>query len=107
MARTIRRVVESRGSTAFVVEHDVSALDFIADRIMVFEGEPGRQGYARSPEGLRSGMNRFLQVMAVTFRRDPTTKRPRVNKPGSRLDRYQKRVGEYYYDVIEAAEDEA
>jgi ATP-binding cassette subfamily E protein 1 len=107
MARTIRRVVESRGSTAFVVEHDVSALDFIADRIMVFEGDPGRRGYARSPEGLRSGMNRFLQVMAVTFRRDPTTKRPRVNKPGSRLDRYQKRVGEYYYDAIEGAEDEA
>lgn len=105
MARTIRRVVENRGSTAFVVEHDVSALDFIADRIMVFEGEPGRQGYARSPEDMRSGMNRFLQVMAITFRRDPTTKRPRVNKPDSRLDRYQKHIGEYYYDEIKVAED--
>jgi hypothetical protein len=39
MARVIRRVVESRGVVAFVVEHDVAAQDFIADRIMVFEGE--------------------------------------------------------------------
>jgi translation initiation factor RLI1 len=41
MARTIRRAVEDRGATAFVVEHDVSTLDFIADRVMVFDGLPG------------------------------------------------------------------
>jgi ATP-binding cassette subfamily E protein 1 len=35
--------------------------------------------------------------MGVTFRRDADTKRPRVNKPGSRLDKEQKESGRYYY----------
>ena len=97
VAKTIRRIVENRNVTAFVVEHDVSTEDFIADRIIVFDGEPGMCGIARTPTDLRSGMNTFLKNMEVTFRRDPTTKRPRVNKEGSRLDRYQKEIGEYYY----------
>jgi ATP-binding cassette subfamily E protein 1 len=97
MARTIRRVVEARNATAFVVEHDVVAQDFIADRLMVFTGEPGVKGFANPPTSLREGMNMFLREMNVTFRRDPVTKRPRVNKEGSKLDKYQKEIGEYYY----------
>jgi len=97
MARTIRRIVESRRATAFVVEHDVVAQDFIADRLMIFAGEPGIRGHAYSAVGLRDGMNNFLKEMKITFRRDATTGRPRVNKEDSRLDRYQKKIGEYYY----------
>jgi len=33
----------------------------------------------------------------VTFRRDFETKRPRINKVDSRLDREQKGSGEYFY----------
>jgi len=97
MARTIRRIVENRNAAAFVVEHDIVAQDFIADRLMVFTGKPGIRGLARKPTNLRDGMNMFLREMQVTFRRDPTTKRPRVNKEGSKLDRHQKAIGEYYY----------
>jgi ATP-binding cassette subfamily E protein 1 len=97
MARTIRRIVENKNATAFVVEHDVVAQDFIADRLMIFDGEPGMQGIANPPTTLRKGMNAFLKKMEITFRRDPTTKRPRVNKEGSRTDRYQRKIGEYYY----------
>jgi len=97
MARAIRRVVETHNVTAFVVEHDVVAQDFVADRLMVFTGEPGVRGTANSPTSLRDGMNMFLKEMEVTFRRDPTTKRPRVNKEGSKLDKFQKQIGEYYY----------
>jgi ATP-binding cassette subfamily E protein 1 len=97
MARTIRRVVEARNVTAFVVEHDVVAQDFIADRLMIFTGEPGKRGLANPPTTLRDGMNAFLREMGVTFRRDPITKRPRVNKEGSKLDKIQKEIGEYYY----------
>jgi ATP-binding cassette subfamily E protein 1 len=68
---------------------------------MIFSGEPGIQGFAKPPTGLRKGMNSFLKDMAITFRRDPQTKRPRVNKEGSRLDREQKGLGEYYYMGIE------
>lgn len=96
-ARTIRRVIENRKVTAFVVEHDVVAQDFIADRLMIFTGEPGLHGFANPPTDLRDGMNSFLRDMAITFRRDPQTKRPRVNKEDSRLDRQQKKIGEYYY----------
>jgi ATP-binding cassette subfamily E protein 1 len=97
MAKTIRRVIENRNVTAFVVEHDVVTQDFIANHIMVFTGEPGRNGVANPPTTLRKGMNTFLKEMQVTFRRDPATKRPRVNKEGSKLDKFQKELGEYYY----------
>jgi ATP-binding cassette subfamily E protein 1 len=97
MARAIRRVVGTYNVTAFVVEHDVAAQDFIADRLMVFTGKPGVEGKANSITNLRKGMNMFLKEMKVTFRRDPATKRPRVNKEGSKLDKFQKRIGEYYY----------
>ncbi|MGB9675553.1 MAG: ribosome biogenesis/translation initiation ATPase RLI [Candidatus Bathyarchaeales archaeon] len=97
MARAVRRVIENYNATAFVVEHDVVAQDFIADRLMVFTGEPGAKGFANSPTTLRDGMNMFLKEMGVTFRRDPMTRRPRVNKEGSKLDKFQKEIGEYYY----------
>jgi len=97
MARAIRRVVENHNVTAFVVEHDVVTQDFISDRLMVFTGIPGREGEANPPTSLRKGMNLFLKEMQVTFRRDPATKRPRVNKEGSKLDKLQKEAGEYYY----------
>ncbi|MEM2400968.1 MAG: ribosome biogenesis/translation initiation ATPase RLI [Candidatus Bathyarchaeia archaeon] len=97
MAKTIRRVVEDKNVTAFVVEHDIVAQDFIADRLMIFIGEPGLHGVAKSPMSLLDGMNAFLKEMNITFRRDPDTKRPRVNKEDSRLDKYQKKIGQYYY----------
>jgi len=97
VAKTIRRVVEARGAAAFVVEHDVIVQDFVADRLMVFSGQPGVEGHASPPMSLRDGMNTFLREVGITFRRDPDTKRPRVNKEGSKLDRLQKAMGEYYY----------
>jgi len=97
MARAIRRITKMRGVTAFVVEHDIVTQDFIADKLMVFTGEAGVRGHAGDPVSLEDGMNGFLEIMEVTFRRDPDTKRPRVNKPDSRLDREQKQSGRYYY----------
>ena len=97
MAKVIRRIVEDKNVTAFVVEHDIVAQDFIADRLMIFTGEPGIRGLAKTPVSLLDGMNMFLKEMGITFRRDPETKRPRVNKEGSRLDEYQKSIGQYYY----------
>ncbi len=97
MAKTLRRVVEAHGIPAFVVEHDVVTQDFIADRLMVFNGEPGVKGTANPPTSLRKGMNTFLKEMDITFRRDSVTMRPRVNKEDSQMDKFQKGIGEYYY----------
>ena len=99
-AKTIRRVTEAHSVTAFVVEHDVVTQDFVADRLMVFDGEPGISGLANAPTTLRKGMNMFLKGMNVTFRRDSVTRRPRVNKEGSRMDIFQKETGEYYYTKL-------
>jgi ATP-binding cassette subfamily E protein 1 len=46
---------------------------------------------------MKDGMNNFLQGVGITFRRDAISKRPRINKAGSRLDRSQKETGNYYY----------
>jgi ATP-binding cassette subfamily E protein 1 len=97
VAKALRRVMEKRGTSALVVDHDVYFVDLIADSLMVFEGEPGVRGTSHGPIGMREGMNRFLANVDVTFRRDEETNRPRVNKPGSAKDREQKRAGEYYY----------
>lgn len=97
MARTLRRVVEAHNVPAFVVEHDVVTQDFIADRLMIFSGEPGVNGTAKPPTSLRKGMNVFLKEMGITFRRDSVTGRPRVNKEDSRMDLFQKEIDEYYY----------
>ena len=42
-------------------------------------------------------MNSFLKDAKITLRRDTETKRPRINKPNSVLDRKQKESGKYYY----------
>jgi ATP-binding cassette subfamily E protein 1 len=100
VAKVLRRVVEAHGIPAFVVEHDVVTQDFIADRLMVFNGEPGISGTAHPPTTLRGGMNTFLKEMDITFRRDNVTYRPRVNKEGSQMDKFQKGIGEYYYTAV-------
>jgi len=106
VAKTLRRVVEAHGIPAFVVEHDVVTQDFIADRLMVFNGSPGESGKALPPTSLRAGMNTFLKEMGITFRRDSTTFRPRVNKEDSQMDKFQKDIGEYYYTKSTKDKDE-
>ncbi|AKH96898.1 ribosome biogenesis/translation initiation ATPase RLI [Halanaeroarchaeum sulfurireducens] len=95
--RAIRRFAENRETTVMVIDHDIYVVDLLADRLMVFDGEPAQQGHASTPQSMRSGMNEFLANLDVTFRRDERLGRPRINKPGSQLDRQQKRDGEYYY----------
>jgi ATP-binding cassette subfamily E protein 1 len=97
VAQLLRKSIEELKKAAFVVEHDIITQDFIADSILVFKGTPGFKGFALAPQNLREGFNLFLEMMAITFRRDTITKRPRVNKLGSNKDDYQKRIKEYYY----------
>ncbi|MDP1552945.1 MAG: ribosome biogenesis/translation initiation ATPase RLI [Methanobacteriaceae archaeon] len=96
-SRTIRKIVESRNAASIIIDHDIVFIDYISDRAMVFHGHPGSEGHSTSPKALRDSMNRFLSDVGITFRRDKETKRPRVNKYNSFLDRKQKEMGEYYY----------
>ena len=101
-AKTIRRIMEREARTGLIVDHDVYFIDMVSDSIMVFSGDPGRTGLGEGPFPMREGMNRFLKMVGITFRRDADTNRPRINKLDSRLDREQKASGEYYYAVDEA-----
>ncbi len=104
-ARTIRRAMEKKGRSALVVDHDVYFIDVLCDSLMVFGGKPGRAGVGSGPYDLREGMNQFLKDVDITFRRDRETLRPRVNKPGSRLDREQRSLGEYFYTKVGSDEE--
>ncbi|KAL9083198.1 MAG: hypothetical protein Q9159_005920 [Coniocarpon cinnabarinum] len=96
-ARVIKRFIMHSKKTAFVVEHDFIMATYLADRVIVFDGDPGIKARANKPESLLTGCNRFLENLEVTFRRDPNTYRPRINKNDSQLDKEQKSAGNYFF----------
>jgi ATP-binding cassette subfamily E protein 1 len=76
-AKVIKRFIMHSKKTAFVVEHDFIMATYLADRVVVYHGNPGIEATASAPQSLLSGMNLFLQSLQVTFRRDPVNFRPR------------------------------
>jgi ATP-binding cassette, sub-family E, member 1 len=101
MARLVRRQVERQAASALVVDHDVYFLDLACDELMVFgpAAPDGSAGRGDGPFAMREGMNRLLEGVNITFRRDPETLRPRINREGSVLDREQRGRKEYYYEA--------
>ena len=96
-AKAIRRTIEGNEKSAFIIDNDVYFIDIVSDSLLVFEGKGVVEGFANGPFRLREGMNKFLSNVDITFRRDHDTKRPRINKSGSRKDREQRAKGEYFY----------
>jgi ATP-binding cassette, sub-family E, member 1 len=103
MARLVRRQVERQAASALVVDHDVYFLDLACDELMVFApgSADGSIGHGDGPFAMREGMNRLLEGVNITFRRDPETLRPRINREGSVLDREQRARKEYYYEAAQ------
>ena len=97
IAKFIQRFVRSFSKSAIIIDHDIQLMDLISDTMVIFEGESGKSGHGTSPLGKSDAMNRFLNSLDITFRRDEQTLRPRVNKAGSRLDKQQKGSGRFYY----------
>jgi len=81
---------------------------YLADKVICFEGIPAKESTCTAPESLITGMNKFLMMMEITFRRDPTNFRPRINKYQSQKDQEQKSAGNYFLmdDSKMSAEDE-
>jgi ATP-binding cassette subfamily E protein 1 len=96
-SNAIRRTIQAQHKIAFIVEHSILMADYLSDSLVVFYGSPGKSGKATTVTTLRTGMNAFLREMDVTFRRDPRSGRPRVNKYGSQKDLEAKSSGHYYY----------
>lgn len=95
-AQVLKRFVLTTGKSAVVVEHDFMMATYLADAVIVYDGVPAVHATACAPQQLKPGMNAFLQGIGVTFRRDPETGRPRINKPNSALDKVQKEAGNYF-----------
>lgn len=96
-AKVIKRFILHAKKTGFVVEHDFIMATYLADRVIVFSGIPSMCTTAHSPQSLLNGMNRFLELLGITFRRDPNNFRPRINKNQSVKDLDQKRAGQYFF----------
>lgn len=97
VSKIIRDVMEKRGTSAFVVDHDLLFIDYLSDRLTVFDGVPAKKGIAEGPFSMEEGMNNLLKKVSISLRREDQSGRPRINKPGSVKDREQKGSGKLYY----------
>ncbi|QRV76461.1 ABC transporter [Ceratobasidium sp. AG-Ba] len=96
-SKVIKRYILHAKRTAFVIEHDFIMATYLADRVIVFGGQPAVAATAAPPQSLLTGMNKFLASLEITFRRDPTNYRPRINKLNSVKDKEQKVSGNYFF----------
>ncbi len=90
VAKAILDFLYVHNKSAFVIDHDLMFIDYISNRVIVVDGIKAKQGNVLKPMDVDFGLNLFLQKLGITLRRDVETKRPRINKEGSRLDKLQK-----------------
>ncbi|MEM4367231.1 MAG: ribosome biogenesis/translation initiation ATPase RLI [Candidatus Anstonellales archaeon] len=97
VSKSIRRIVEnSENKAVVVVDHDIVFLNSISSRAIRFYGIPGEEGHCTAPQEPKEAINDFLKSINVTIRKDFETKRPKVNKPGSTIDKKQREEGRYF-----------
>jgi ATP-binding cassette subfamily E protein 1 len=97
VSKVIKEMMFSTGKSAIIVDHDLLFIDYLSDKLIVFDGEPAIHGIATKPQSMKDGMNHFLTDLNITFRRDEENFRPRVNKEDSQKDKEQKASGKLYY----------
>jgi len=97
ISKIIKNLAWERDITILVVDHDLLFLDYISSRLIVFSGIPAQEGHLQGPMPMEEGMNLFLKSLDITLRRDISSHRPRINKPGSVKDREQKAENKLYY----------
>lgn len=97
ISKFLQKFVKDYGKSAIIIDHDLQLIDLISDSIIIFDGIPNVVGHGTIPLTKNGAMNRFLKLLDISFRRDEKSKRPRVNKPNSRLDKQQKKCGNLYY----------
>ncbi|MFA5797122.1 MAG: ribosome biogenesis/translation initiation ATPase RLI [Candidatus Woesearchaeota archaeon] len=97
VSKVIKDMMLSTGKSAIIVDHDLLFIDYLSDKLIVFDGTPAISGRVTGPFPMHQGMNTFLSDINITFRRDEENYRPRVNKEDSQKDREQKSTGNLYY----------
>ncbi len=96
LGKMLKKFARKTEKPLMVIDHDLLMLDYMADRGIVFKGEPGKEGYSTEPMKIGDAMDTFLKEVGITFRKDPETRRPRANKPESQKDKKQRKANEYY-----------
>merc|ERR1712172_277450 len=61
-AKVIKRFILHAKKTGFIVEHDFIMATYLADRVIVFEGQASVDTLANSPQPLLSGMNKLDSI---------------------------------------------
>lgn len=97
LSRVIKDFMFLREKAAIIVDHDLLFIDYLSEKLIVFDGVPAIKGLANKPMNMQDGMNKFLKDLNITFRRDPESNRPRANKPDSQKDKEQKSENKLYY----------
>ncbi|NQV09278.1 ribosome biogenesis/translation initiation ATPase RLI [Candidatus Woesearchaeota archaeon] len=97
VSKIIRGFIEEKNKTALIVDHDLLFMDYLSEKLIVFDGESAVNGVVNNPLDMEKGMNKFLNTLQITFRRDEESKRPRANKLDSQMDKKQKSENKLYY----------
>jgi ATP-binding cassette, sub-family E, member 1 len=97
LSKTIRNLMRDWEKACIVIDHDLLFLDYISRKLVVFDGVPAVKGETHGPLNMQEGMNKFLKSLNITFRRDESSYRPRINKAGSQKDREQRSQNRLYY----------
>lgn len=94
-AKAIKDIITEKQKTAFVVDHDLLLISYLADTIINFEGMEGVEGQSGEEKNFEKGISDLLKSLNITLRKDKETGRPRINKKGSVIDREQKEKGNW------------
>ena len=99
VSHLLREQAEQKEATMLVIDHDLAFIDYFAESLLIFEGQPAVKGVVSPLLSLYEGMSKFLSSLSITIRKDQETHRPRINKKDSQMDRKQKEQTQYYAEV--------
>lgn len=95
LAKTIKDFMMEKEKICFVVDHDLLLISYLADSILVFSGQSGKEGKSSEIFSFEKGISELLKSLDITLRKDKDSGRPRINKKDSVLDREQKKKGNW------------
>jgi len=92
VAKAIKEIMTEKEKTAFVVEHDLLLVSYLADNIINFGSDKSnkKKCFASEVREFEEGVSELLKSLDITLRKDVESGRPRINKKYSVLDREQK-----------------
>jgi ATP-binding cassette subfamily E protein 1 len=79
----------------FVKNNKVFA--YLADKVILCHGQACKNCQATEIMEREKGLNALMSEMNITIRQDEQTKRPRINKLNSVMDKEQKSQGMYFH----------